>query len=111
LLVLIHLHGVGRLRRSILLRLGLNLGSLGSLSLLANGLGLLLLLNSRGRGSSRRRSLEVHRWYKGLRKFLLRDKWMQLGLLRRPTLQGVYVEQTSDKVDEGNTVVELCETC
>lgn len=111
MLVLIHLHGIGGLRRSVLLRLGLNLGSLGSLPLLADGLGLLLLLNTGSWGTSRSRSFEVHGRHKWLCELLLRNERMQLGLLWRPTLQWVDVEQTSDKVDESNAVVELCERC
>lgn len=111
LLILVHLHSVGGLRCSVLLCLSLDLGSLRSLPLLADGLSLLLLLHTRGRGTSRRRSLEIHGWHKGLCELLLCNEGMQLGLLWRPALQGVYVEQTSDEVNKGNSIVELCGTC
>jgi hypothetical protein len=108
LLILVHLHGIGGLRCSVLLRLGLNLGSLGSLPLFADGLRLLLLLNARCWWSSGRRRLEIHGWHKRLCELLLRDEWMQLGLLWRPALQRIDMKQATNKVDEGNAIVKLC---
>ena len=111
MLILVHLHGIGGLRCSILLCLGLNLGSLGSLPLFADGLRLLLLLNARCWWSSGSRRLEIHGWHKRLCELLLRDEWMQLGLLWRPALQRVDVKQATNKVDEGNAIVKLCKMC
>jgi hypothetical protein len=66
---LVHLHGIGILRMRRL-----------SCSLLASGLGLLLLLNPRSRLIGRR-ILEVHWWHERPRELLLGDERVQLGLL------------------------------
>ena len=82
-----HLHaGVGRLGG----RLGLHLcGVRGLRTLFAERFGLLLLLNARSGRLAGWVRLGIGRRHERGGKLLLRDEWMKLGLLRRPSLERV----------------------
>lgn len=71
-------------------------------SLLADCFSLLLLLDTRSRGTVR--LLQVHGWHKRTRKFLLRDERMHLCLLRRPSFERIQMQKAVDKVNEGRTI-------
>lgn len=43
-------------------------------------------------------------------KFLLGDERMELCLLRRPALERINVQETSNEVDEGYSVIHLYDT-
>lgn len=105
--VLIHLHSI----------CGLTCGGSGGLclrslcglcgSLLAESLGLLLLLYTRWWRLARC-IFQIHRRHEWLCELGLCDEWMQLRLLRRPSLERIDIEQSSDKVDECDAVVHFC---
>ena len=100
----VHVHvGVG----SVGSRLGLlGLLLLSGLSALAGkSLCLLLLLNAWSRRS--RRGLEVHLRLEWTSELLLRDKGMSASLLWGPSLQGIKVQQSMDKVNKGDSVVHF----
>lgn len=79
-----------------------------SRSLFACGFGLLLLLDSWRDGLVKRRILQVHRRHERPGELLLRDKGMQLGLLRGPSLQWVDGQEATDKVNKSHPVVQFC---
>lgn len=94
--VLIHLHVVRSLRMRRL-----------CCPLLTGGLGLLLLLDTRCDSLVERRVLQVHRRHEGASELLLGDEWVQLGLLRRPSLKRVDRQQPAHEVNECNPVVQF----
>lgn len=95
-MILVHLHVVRRLRMRL------------CCAVLRGSLSLLLLLNARGDSLVERRVLQVHRWHEWSSELLLGDEWVQLGLLRRPSLKGIDSQQAAHKVDERNPVVQFC---
>lgn len=97
---LVHLHRVSSLG------CGVCMGRL-CRSLFACGFGLLLLLDSWRNGLVKRRILQVHRRHERPGELLLRDKGMQLGLLRGPSLQWVDGQKATDKVNKSHPVVQF----
>ncbi len=87
-------------------RVRLSLSGLGPL--LAQCLGLLLLLGARRRRPIQRARLQIHRWHELSGILLLRDERVQLRLLRGPSLQRVDRQEPTDKIDKGDSVVHLC---
>ncbi len=95
--VLIHLHCIRTLCG------GLSMGC----SLLTRSFRLLLLLDTWWDSLVQRSILQVHWWHEWSSELLLCDEGMQLGLLGRPALERVDGQQTTDEVNESNTVIDL----
>lgn len=97
----VHLHRIGSLSR------GLSMCRLRG-PLLARSFCLLLLLDPWGNGLIQGRVLQVHGRHERPGELLLCNKRVQLGLLRRPSLERVNGQQATYKVDESYPIVELC---
>ena len=82
--------------------LSLDLGGLGTL--LAEGFGLLLLLDAWRRGFVSSGCFEIWWGLEGAGQLGLCDEGVLLGLLGRPPLKGIDIQEATDKVDEGDAV-------
>lgn len=104
-----HLHGISRLSSRLRLCLLRRLSGLGRLllSLFVGGLRGLLLLKPRSRCFVEVSVFEIRRGHKRPRKLLLRDKRMQLCLLGRPSLQGIDLQESPNKVNECDPIIEF----